>query len=89
MMNLIMWLTAGGALGWIAYSMLDMNEGRGLMVSATIGAFAALFGGNVLAPLFAAPLATSALSGIALTLACLSAMASLKVADLVYERFGF
>jgi uncharacterized membrane protein YeaQ/YmgE (transglycosylase-associated protein family) len=89
MMNFIMWLTAGGALGWIAYSMLDMNEGRGLIVSAIIGALAALFGGNVLAPLFATPLPTSDLSGSALTVACLSAMASLKVADLVHDRFGF
>src|SRR5687768_15125148 len=89
MMNVIMWLTAGGALGWIAYSMLDMNEGRGLIVSTLIGAFAALFGGNVLAPVFAAPLPVGGLSGIALTLACLSAMASIKVADLVHERFGF
>ena len=88
-MNLIMWLIAGVALGWIAYSMLDMNEGRGLIVSALIGAFAAFFGGNVLAPMFATPLPAGDLSGIALTLACLTAMASLKVADLVHDRYGF
>ena len=88
-MNLALWLTAGAIFGWITHARFGMNVGRGLIVSALIGVGAAFFGARVLAPLFGtAPLATGDFSFLALLLACVTAIASLMIADLIYERFG-
>jgi uncharacterized membrane protein YeaQ/YmgE (transglycosylase-associated protein family) len=89
-MNLAMWLTAGAIFGWITYARFGMNAGRGLIVSTLIGVGAAFFGANVIAPLFGTPpLMSGDFSLIALLLASVTAVASLMLADLVYERFGF
>lgn len=88
-MNIVMWLCAGAAMGWLMWAVWDMNSGRGLVVSVVIGIVAAFFGGHVLAPVLSGGLGEhSEFSIVALLAATACAMASLKVADMVYERFG-
>jgi uncharacterized membrane protein YeaQ/YmgE (transglycosylase-associated protein family) len=50
-MNIVMWMLTGSLLGWIAYSYLNFNEERGIMVSLVVGALGGLIGGNVIAPM--------------------------------------
>ena len=53
-MNVVIWIVAGGVVGWIACTALHLNVSRGLVASVTIGIIAAFFGGHVLAPIFGA-----------------------------------
>ena len=53
-MNIVMWMLAGAILGWIGFTYLRFNEGRGMMISVIIGAVGGLVGGNMIAPLFTA-----------------------------------
>jgi uncharacterized membrane protein YeaQ/YmgE (transglycosylase-associated protein family) len=89
-MNLLFCLLAGAAIGWIACSVLKLNAARGLVFSAAIGAIGAYFGGRILAPAFVsgADEATS-LSLLAFVIASASALAVLKIADVLYRRFEF
>lgn len=87
-MDIVVWLLAGCALAWIAFSFLNWNPGRGLVVSAIIGAVAAFFGGNVLAPAFGGAVnEAGGFSPFALVVAAATAIAFLKIADIVYERY--
>lgn len=52
-MNIVMWVLAGGALGWVAYQYWGFNEDRGLPISIAIGGAGGFLGGKILAPLFA------------------------------------
>ena len=91
-MDVMLWVVAGGALAWIAFSFLDWNPARGLIVSAIIGVGAAFLGGNVLAPaLDTSTIATDAgaFSLFALIVAAVTALVFLKVADMLYERYQF
>ena len=89
-MNVIVWLLAGAAVGWVACSALNLNAGRGLVVSALIGVVGAFFGGHVLAQAFGGEAnAAGGFSPFALLVASVSALATLKIADVVYERFEF
>ena len=87
-MNTILWLVAGGLLGWALYVGLNVNASRGLLIAAIIGVAGGFFGGSVLTPLFASAAAAD-FSPFALALACISATACLVVSDKVYERYGF
>ena len=31
-MNIAMWVMAGGILGWIGYTLMRINEGRGMVI---------------------------------------------------------
>jgi uncharacterized membrane protein YeaQ/YmgE (transglycosylase-associated protein family) len=89
-MNILIWLLAGGAVGWIACSVLNLNAARGLMVSAIIGVLAAFVGGYLLAPAFGVGVdETGGFSAFALLVASASAIAALTIADMLYERFEF
>lgn len=37
-MDIIMWVVAGGVIGWVALAYLGFNEERGVNVSVIIGA---------------------------------------------------
>ena len=89
-MNVMIWMVAGGIVGWVACTALHLNAARGLVVSAIIGIAGAFFGGHVLAPIFGAAVGeTGAFSPFALLVAAASAIACLTISDMMYERFGF
>lgn len=88
-MNIVVWMLAGAALGWIGISFLRFNEGRGTLVSMVIGTVGGLFGGKIMAPMFTAAAAVpDAFSASALIFAVALAAAFLAIGNLVYERYG-
>ena len=89
-MNVVIWIVAGGIVGWIACTALHLNVSRGLVVSAIIGIGGAFFGGHVLAPIFGAAVGEAgAFSPFALLVAAATAVGCLTISDMMYERFGF
>ena len=89
-MNVMIWMMAGGLVGWLACTALHLNVARGLAVSAIIGIGGAFFGGHVLAPLFGATIPEAgAFSPFALLVAAATAAGCLTISDMMYERFGF
>ena len=87
-MNVVLWLLAGAAIGWIGYSALHLNGGRGLFVSAIIGVGGAFFGGHVLAPMLGSPEVAGGFSLLALIVASVTALSCAFLGDILYERFG-
>ena len=89
-MDIIVWVLMGAAVAWVAFSFLNWNPGRGLVISAIIGVGATFFGGNVLAPMFGSGTTDgTGFSPFALIVAAVTAVAFLKIADIVHERFQF
>ena len=86
-MNVVLWLLAGAAIGWISHSALHLNGARGLIVSAIIGVGGAFFGGHVLAPMFGSEVA-GGFSLLALFVASITALSCAFLSDMLYERFG-
>ncbi len=87
-MNTIIWLVAGGLLGWFAYSALRMNAAIGRFAAVTIGAVAGVLGGKQVAPLFSgAELAPGGFSPSALFFAIATAAAILLAAHLISARW--
>jgi uncharacterized membrane protein YeaQ/YmgE (transglycosylase-associated protein family) len=89
-LNTIVWILAGAALAWLAFSYLDFNRNRGLMIALVIGAVGAYFGGSIVTPLLqhAAVGASDEFRPFALVVAMACASACLFVGDRIYERFG-
>jgi uncharacterized membrane protein YeaQ/YmgE (transglycosylase-associated protein family) len=88
-MNTIIWILAGAALAWIAFSYLQLNLSRGLVIAIVIGALSAYVGGSVLAPLFSSAVhAAGEFRPFALLVASATAVACVYISDVVYERFG-
>jgi uncharacterized membrane protein YeaQ/YmgE (transglycosylase-associated protein family) len=88
-MNIIVWMLAGGTLGWAACSYLGFNEERGMIVSIIIGALGGLAGGKLIAPMFTAAEAVPGdFSFSALLFAGAVAAAFLAVGNLVHDRWG-
>lgn len=89
-MNVVIWMLAGGIVGWIACASLHLNASRGLVISAIIGMAGAFFGGHILTPIFSTTVAEAGgFSPFALVVAVASALACLSISDMLYERFGF
>lgn len=88
-MNIVMWILAGGLLGWIAFAILSYNKERGLKVSVLIGAAGGFVGGKLIAPMFSdAAGVPGAFSGSELFFAMAAAAAFLYVGDLVHNRWS-
>jgi uncharacterized membrane protein YeaQ/YmgE (transglycosylase-associated protein family) len=88
-MNIPMWIIAGAVVGWIACSMLNVNEKRGLAVSIVVGAVGGFLGGNVLAPMLGAAVDTpNDFSGFSLLIAMGTAAGCLVVGSLLGRRYG-
>jgi uncharacterized membrane protein YeaQ/YmgE (transglycosylase-associated protein family) len=88
-MESLLWVGAGGALGWMSYTFLGYNEARGLLASIAIGAVGALVGAKGLAPMFissGAPL--DAFSVPFLLFAIGTAAACLVLGNLLYRRWS-
>ena len=87
-MNVILWMLAGAMVGWIAYSILGLNERRGRMVSIAIGAIGGLVGGKMIAPVFFTVAAMGDFSMPALLIAATVAAALLAIGNLVHNHWG-
>lgn len=88
-MELVIWVAAGAALGWLAISKLGLNEDRGMMVSMIIGIAGGLAGGKILAPMFGAVAAVPGeFSGATMFVVLATAGACLALGNLVQNRFG-
>jgi uncharacterized membrane protein YeaQ/YmgE (transglycosylase-associated protein family) len=84
-MNVTIWLSAAAAAGWIACSILDLNTGRAVIVSAIIGVVGAVYGGDAMAPPFSGNIgSTGVLTPFAVLLASIGAIACLKIVDIVF-----
>ena len=88
-MNIVMWILAGSAVGWAAFTLLGINEERGTIASIILGAFGGVIGGQVVAPMMSsAPIVAGAFNIQALVIAAVGASACLALGNLVERRFG-
>lgn len=88
-MNIMLWILAGGVLGWVGYAYMDANRSRGKIVSIIIGVVGGFFGGNVLAPMLGAVVsAQSEFNPFSLVVAAASAAACLAIGNLLSNRYG-
>ena len=88
-MDTIVWMFAGGTLGWAGCSHLGFNEERGVIVSIIIGALGGLAGGKLIAPMFTAVEAVPGSFSVSdLFFAAAVAAVFLAVGNLVYKRWG-
>ena len=88
-MNIVMWVLAGGILGWVGYMYMGLNERRGMIVSSVIGAIGGVVGGKMIAPMFTAAASIPGdFSTSALAFAAAIATAFLFAGDLIHDRFG-
>ena len=53
-MNMIMWLLAGGVIGWLASIIMRTDGQQALLLNVAVGVAGALFGGWLLSPLIGA-----------------------------------
>ena len=87
-MNIIIWIIAGGAIGWASLALLRMNEYRSTLACVAIGAAGGWLGGNVIAPMLDSPVAAADdFNSFALFVAAMSAAASMALGNLLYKRF--
>lgn len=83
-MNIAIWVLAGGALGWIGYAALKVNQARGMIVAIIIGAIGGFAGGNVLAPMLGAVVeAPNDFNLFSMIIALASAAVCLAIGNLV------
>lgn len=53
-MNLIIWLVAGGLIGWVASLIMKTDAQQGMILNIVVGVVGALLGGWLLSPLVGA-----------------------------------
>ena len=87
-MNMLLWIVAGALTGWVAFSVVGLNQARGPWVSALIGAVGGIIGGKAVAPVFVSLPPGGELSMPVLMIAMLLAAAALAAGDLVHDRWG-
>lgn len=88
-MNFMIWLVAGGAVGWFGFAVLHANENRGMMASVIIGCIGGILGGHQLAPVFGAVIdASNAFSPFSLVVALAVAGILLTIGNLLSDRYG-
>jgi uncharacterized membrane protein YeaQ/YmgE (transglycosylase-associated protein family) len=88
-MELVIWIVAGAAIGWLAIAKMGMNEERGTIISIIIGGAGGVAGGKLLAPMFGAVAAIPGeFSMAALVVVMATAAGCLALGNLVHRRFG-
>src|SRR5688572_14502121 len=88
-MNVVMWILAGGLLGWVGFSYFGYNEERGMKVSVIMGIAGGFLGGKLIAPLFITAAAVPAdFSMATLFVAAVVAASFLFVGNAVNARWG-
>jgi uncharacterized membrane protein YeaQ/YmgE (transglycosylase-associated protein family) len=84
-MNVIIWLSAGAAAGWIASSILDLNAARAVIVSMIVGVVGAVFGGDAVAPPFGGSIGSpGVVTPFGVLVASISAIACLKIMGVLF-----
>ena len=87
-MNTIIWMVAGGLLGWIGYSVMRLNTALGSVGAVILGAVACILGGKQVAPIFmSVDLVPGGFSPSALFFAVATASAILVAAHMIQSRF--
>ncbi len=61
MINILIWLLAGGLIGWVA-SMIMRTDSQGVILNLAVGIFGAMAGGWVISPLVGIPMAHNSAS---------------------------
>ena len=88
-MELVLWIAAGAALGWLAIAKLGYNEQRGMLVSLIIGAGGGVLGGKMVAPMFGFGTAVPGEFSMGVMFVVLAtAGACLALGNIVSNRFG-
>ena len=84
-MNVIIWLSAGAAAGWIASSILDLNAARAVIVSMIVGVVGAVFGGDAVAPPFGGSIGSpGVVTPFGVLVASISVIACLKIMGVLF-----
>jgi uncharacterized membrane protein YeaQ/YmgE (transglycosylase-associated protein family) len=52
MVNFIVWLIVGGAIGWLASLVMGTDRQQGMVLNVVVGIVGAFIGGLLLSPLF-------------------------------------
>ena len=81
-------MLTGGFVGWVGYSFLGLNQGRGRRISMLLGAAGGFSGGQMVAPMFATAAVPADFSSLALFLAAVVAVAFLVAGNVVYDLWG-
>lgn len=87
-MNIVVWMIAGGLLGWGMYSYLEMNDALGKATTIAVGAAAGVLGGKFITPLIATAGPSGDFSGTALFAAISTAAVALFVSHVVQKRLA-
>ena len=88
-MELVLWLVAGAALGWMGIEFVGMNKDRGTIVSIVIGAIGAVIGGKLVAPMVGAIAAAPGEFSLPALIVVMASSAALVVfGNLVHNRYG-
>lgn len=88
-MNFMIWLAAGGAIGWAGFHFYDLNHNRGLIPAVLICAVGGFMGGNSVAPMLTATVTEPIVgfSPFALIVAMATATAVLFLTSELSRRF--
>lgn len=90
MQNVLMWMVAGGLLGWAGMALFGYNKERGVLACIIIGALGAVMGGKMIAPMLGASAGQlGAFSMPMMLIALAAAAACLLIGNKVHERYGF
>ena len=88
-MNHVLWVIAGGVLGWASFVFLRANRVRSVKVAIAVGVVGALLGGHFLPPLLAgATMTPYDFTLYSLVAALASAAACLAFADMISATSG-
>lgn len=83
MINIVIWLLAGGLIGWVA-SMIMRTPPQGLVLNIAVGVFGAAMGGWVISPMVGiTTLSAGAFNGGAFIVALIGAVTLLGLFNLL------
>lgn len=83
-MNLIIWLIAGGLIGWVASLLMRTDGEQGVILNVLVGIVGAAIGGWLISPMVGVPsINDGSLSLGALVVSLLGAVVLLAVVNLI------
>ncbi|KQV60198.1 transglycosylase [Pelomonas sp. Root1217] len=83
-MNLIVWLIAGGVIGWIASLLMRTDGEQGVILNVLVGIVGAAIGGWLISPMVGIPsINQGSLSLGALAVSLLGAVVLLAIVNLI------